>query len=77
MKYLEEIPTGESFSFEDDIYIVTCDYKRNGDRMCVNLKTGFSKWLLPNTTVNVCPVYILDEDNNIVAIKPTEKKDAS
>jgi len=72
MKYLEEIATGDSVSFEDNIYIITSDYKRNGDRLCVNLKTGFSKWLAPNAVVDVCPIYVLDEDNNIVAVKPTE-----
>lgn len=73
MKYLEEIATGESISFEDHKYIVTSDYKRSGDRLCVNLSTGFSKWLKSNDIVDVCPVYFLDEDNNIVAVKPTEK----
>lgn len=73
MKYLEEIATGDSFNHEEQLYIVTSDYKRNGDRLCVNLKTGFGKWLMPNDIVDVCPVYVLDEDNNIVAVRPTEK----
>lgn len=73
MKYLEEIATGDSVSFEDNTYIVTSDYKRNGDRLCVNLKTGFNKWLAANAIVDACPIYVLDEDNNIVAVKPTEK----
>ena len=73
MKYLEEIATGDSFLYEEQLYIVTSDYKKNGDRLCVNLKTGFGKWLTSNNFVEICPVYVLDEDNNIVAIKPTEK----
>lgn len=73
MKYLEEIGTGESFTYEEQLYIVTSDYKRNGDRFCINLKTGFGKWLMPNAVTNSCPIYVLDEDNNIVAVNPTEK----
>lgn len=77
MKYLEEIATGESFSFDQSNYIVSSDYKRNGDRMCVNLKTGFCKWLSANTVVDACPIYVLDENNNILAVRPTEKENVA
>lgn len=73
MKYLEEIATGDSFTYEEQVYIVTSDYKRNGDRLCVNLKTGFAKWLMPNNIVDICPIYVLDENNNVSPIKPTSK----
>lgn len=73
VKYLEEIETGQSITFEDNNYIVTSDYKRNGSRLCVNLRTGFSKWIASNDIVGVCPIYILDENNNISPIKPDSK----
>ena len=73
MKYIEELEIGDSVEFEGSHYIITTDYTRNKDRMCVNLKTGCSKWFSSDTIVDISPIYCLDEDNNIVAIKPTEK----
>lgn len=77
MKYLEEVKTGDSFSYEEQVYIATSDYKKNGDKLCVNLKTGFGKWLTPNSIVEISPIYLLDSDNNIIAIRPTEKENVS
>lgn len=73
MKYLEEMEVGDSFEFENNYYVITSDYKKNGSRSCVNLKTGLGKWLEPNSMVEINPIYVLDSDNNIVAIKPTNK----
>lgn len=73
VKYLEEMDAGDTIEFENNYYVVTADYKKSGSRSCVNLKTGLSKWIEPNAIVDINPIYLLDSDNNIVAIKPTEK----
>ena len=66
MKYLEELETGDSFIFENDYYLKLLDYKKNGDRCCINLKNGSTRWLKSQSIVDVCPIYILDENNNII-----------
>jgi hypothetical protein len=73
MKYLEELDPGDCFDLEDSTYVLSSDYKKNGDRNCISLNTGFNKWISSDSIVDICPVYKLDEENNIVAIKPTEK----
>lgn len=74
MKYMEELSVGETFEFNNKFFIVCGDYKKNGDRNCVNLTTGFSQWIAANTIIEICPIYRLDKDNNIIAIKPKEKE---
>lgn len=73
MKYLEELEPGDSFIFEESTYIKLVDYKKNGDRCCANLKNGSTRWIESNTIVDASPLYSLDSDNNIVAIKETKK----
>jgi len=77
MKYIEELEVGDTFLSGQDNYIVTSDYRKNGSRSCVNLKTGFGKWMEANAVVDICPIYTLDQDNNIVAVKVTEKENAN
>lgn len=72
MKYIEELSAGDSFR-TDNIFIITSDFKKNGDRRCVDLSSGSSRWIPSNTIVDVCPIYTLDTDNNITSIKPTKK----
>lgn len=73
MKYIEELSVGDSFQVDNNIFIITSDFKKNGDRNCVNLANGFSRWMESNTVVDICPIYTLDTDNNITPIKPTKK----
>lgn len=75
MKYIEELKHGDCFEFEDSIYVKSLDYKKNGDCNCISLKNGSSKWFRSNEIVSATNVYTLDKENNIIAIKPTEKND--
>lgn len=77
MKYLEELFPGDSFKLQDQTYILTSDFKKKGDRYCIDLNNGSSRWILGNTIVEMCPVYTLDKDNNIIAIKPTPKNETN
>lgn len=74
MKYLEELEPGDCFEFENHTYLTLCDYKKNGQRCCVILKSGSTRWLEPDIIVDICPIYKLDEDNNVIAIKQIEQQ---
>lgn len=69
MKYIEELSYGDSFSYQDQLYILTSDFKKDGSKLCIKLDTGLPFWLNSNTIVDITPIYRLDTDNNIVAIK--------
>ena len=73
MKYLEELEPGDCFEFENNNYLLLLDYKKNGDRCSAMLSNGSTRWLKPDSIVDICPVYTLDQDNNILPIKPTVK----
>jgi hypothetical protein len=70
-KYIEELNNSDCFTYLDKLYIITCDFKKNGDRCCVNLTTGFFNWLSGNTVVEQSSLYSIDKDNNFYPIKNT------
>lgn len=73
MKYIEELECGDTFSYKDNMYILTSDFKSNGSKLCYSLVSGFPQWLNPDTIVNHEPIYILDSNNNTTPIKTTFK----
>lgn len=74
MKYLEELETGDSFELNGDYYIVTTDFKKNGQKLCVDLKTGFCKWLKPDDGADQIDLFTFDKDSNIMPIKERKKE---
>lgn len=75
MKYIEEIHSGECFIHNDIYYLLTSDFKKNGQRLCYSLIDGSPKWFDSNMIINTEPIYILDKDNNVIAIRPSKKSD--
>lgn len=75
--YLEMLENGDSFSLDNSIYIVSCDFKKDGSRLCLSIKTGNTRWYPGNTIVKKNQLYTLDKDNNIIAIKESKKQDES
>ena len=73
MKYIEELNLGDTFSYKDNIFVLTSDFKSNGYKLCYSLGTGNAHWLASQTIVEHSPTYILDKDNNIIPIKTTNK----
>lgn len=69
MKYLEELKHGECFKFNNDLFILTSDFKNNETRLCYNLSSGFPKWLNNNSMVDICPIYTLSQENNLTPVK--------
>jgi hypothetical protein len=75
--YIEELDNGDSFILDNDKFVITCDYKSTGNRLCINLINGSSRWLGSNTIVDKVQLFILDKDNNLIAIKETQKDGSS
>lgn len=73
MQYIEELESGDAFISEDKLYLLTCDFKNNGDRLCFCLSTGLPKWFGPSTIIDINPIYFLDNNNNIVPVKESKK----
>ena len=73
MKYLEELSIGECFIYNKDYLIVTSDFKKNNSKFCINLTTGYGKWISPNEEVDQIDIFTLDKDSNILAIRERQK----
>lgn len=69
MKYIEELSPGECFISENKHFILTYDFKKNGSRLCYDLKSGNAQWLDSTTIVDIEPIYAIDKNNNFYPIK--------
>jgi len=69
MNYIEELANGETFSYKEDKFILTADFKKNGSRLCTNLVDGSQRWFESSDIIDKTPVYYIDNDNNIVNLK--------
>lgn len=74
MKYLEELSTGDCFELKGSYYIVTTDFKKSGQKLCLELKTGCGKWLKPDENVEHIDIFTFDKDSNIIAIRERAKE---
>lgn len=72
--YLESLENGDAFKLDNNFYIVSCDFKKDGSRLCLCPKTGNMRWYPSNTIVDSAQLYILDKDNNIIALKEIKKQ---
>ena len=71
MKYLEELIPGNSFRENDELYLLSTDFKFKDNKkyfFCLNMKTGFPKWISASTVVNNEPLFFIDNEQNVVAI---------
>lgn len=69
MKYLEELTYGECFKYNNELFILTSDFKNNDTKLCYNLNSGFPKWLKNDSMIDVCPIYTMSTDNNLTPVK--------
>lgn len=74
MKYIEELDNGSTFEKSGVIYLLTSDFKKD-HKKAHSLSDGSSRWFKNEEIVDVALLYLLDKDNNFVALKET-KKDA-
>lgn len=73
MHYLEELQTGDCFLKDNNFFILTNDFKKDGRRFCIELKTGNSRWIKSNEIVDNIDIFTIDKDNNIIAIRERKK----
>lgn len=74
-KFIEELDHGDAFSFGASYYVLSTDFKKSGDQLCFSLIDGKPRWFKSNDIVSHIPLFTMDKDSNIIAIKET-KKDA-
>jgi len=74
MKYIEELECGETFLYDSKYFVLSSDFKKNDTKMCVSLNNGFIFWLKSDLIIEQVPLYRMDENNNIIAIKKSENK---
>lgn len=77
MKYLEELIYGDCFNFNGCNYITTTDFKKNGAKLAVNLATGQSNWIKPDSMVEHIDIFTLDKDSNVIAMKERSSDDTN
>ena len=65
MKYIEELSAGECFTHDNQLFILTVDFKKNGQKLAYSLINGSSRWMNSQDIIEVSPIYTLDENNNI------------
>jgi hypothetical protein len=73
MKYIEEIQNGDCFEYQGNKFLLTADFRKSGDKLAYNLFNGLAKWFNSQDIVVLCPIYTLDANNNIVAVKEISK----
>lgn len=50
-------------------YVLTQDFDNKRQRLCVNSQNGAFEWIPESEEVQIVPVYVLDESNNIIPLK--------
>ena len=73
-KYIEELSNGDAFILNNNTYILSSDFKKNGERLSMSLTDGNSRWVKPNEMIEAVQLFIMDKDNNIIAIKESKKE---
>lgn len=69
MKYIEELDSGNIFSYNDNVYLLTIDFKKNGSRLAFSIKDGTPSWFKSECIVEQISLYTLDSANNITPLK--------
>lgn len=67
--YVEELFPGDSFSINNEIHILTHDFKKDSSRLAIAIHSGISKWFKPETIVKKTDLYIINQDNHFVKIE--------
>lgn len=68
MKYIEELDNGSTFEKNGYFYLLTSDFKK-GHRKAYSMKDGSSRWFSDSEIVEQFPLYSLDKENNLIAVK--------
>ena len=77
MKYIEELKPGDIFTFENDKFILTKDFKKQNKqiaRLCINISDGSCRWLSDDSMTDFCELFYRDKDNNFLTLKEYAKE---
>jgi hypothetical protein len=74
MNYIEELVAGDAFIHNNIYYILTSDFKKDGQKLSYSLIDGFPKWLNGSSIVEKINLYTIDQTNNILPIKEHKKE---
>lgn len=74
MKYIEELNSGDIFTFKEKAYLLTSDFKKDGERLSYSIIDGFPLWISSQEIIKPLSLYILDENNNVIPLKATTNK---
>lgn len=69
MQYLEDIENGSCVLLDKEYFVVTSDFKSNGNRLLISLNRGSSRWFGSSTMVELIEIFTFDKDTNILPIK--------
>lgn len=72
MKYLEELNNGDLFSFNNNRFVLSADFRdrnKKTQKKCVNMSNGFVQWMDGDIIVEYLDLYYRDVDGNILPIK--------
>jgi len=75
MNYIEELEPGQAFVYKDQSYVLTSDFKKNGDRLCFSPVNGQSRWLGGGEMVDALVLYTIDKDSNLVHLREQDSND--
>jgi hypothetical protein len=75
-KFIEELVAGDTFDLDGQKFIITSDFKKNGDRLCININNGNLRWIKSNYHITQISLYAMDNNNNFHPIKEI-KSDAT
>lgn len=75
-KFIEELISGDFFETQTGRYILTSDFRKNGEKLCIDINTGHMRWFKPNDHIKSISLYAIDSNNNFHPIKEI-KSDAN
>lgn len=69
MEYIEETEKGSCVAISGVYFVLTSDFKSNGQRMVVSLNDGSCRWINPSVMVENIDIFTFDKDTNILPIR--------
>lgn len=74
MQYLEEIDKGSCVLIDKEYFVVTSDFKSNGNRLLISLVSGSPRWFGSSVMVEQIEIFTFDKETNILPIKPNNNE---
>lgn len=73
MNYIEELKPGDTFEYDNKVFLLTVDFKKDNSRLCFSMEDGSPKWYASDSMVDKINIYKLDNTNTIIPIKEHKK----